>query len=209
MNIGNQKINTPNFPASKYRDLIFCKKLRGFMSSTDISNQEISINNPQTALSKFKALDVDDRLAVLALLYGEIVDEIAPTTNQNNSQDENAANLVKEVQNLPSDKQVDSLREILSGKRSSGETELDPNPSQALGELFKGGEDAPSISTNDYNAMSAESKLSFWFQAAQNLGKSIVGVPADFIPNERVNQVLELLDTQQVEHIVSFLKKAL
>ncbi len=172
------------------------------MSFTNVSNQ-------QTAISKFKALDVDDRLSVLALLYSKIVDEIASTTNKNNSQDANAANLVKEVQNLPSDKQVDSLRQILSGKRSSGETELDANPTQALGELFKGGEDAPSISTNDYNAMSADSKLSFWFQAAQNLGKSILGIPTDYIPNERVNEVLELLDTQEIENLVSFLKKAL
>jgi hypothetical protein len=167
------------------------------------------VKNQQTAISKFKALDVDDRLAVLATVYGEVVDEVAPTTTQPNAQDEGAANLLKQVQELPADKQVDSLRELLSGKRSSGEVELDAHPSKALGELLQGGEDAPSISTNDYNAMTAESKLAFWFQTAQNLGKSIVGIPADFIPNERVTEVLELLDTQQIENLVSFLKKAL
>ncbi len=172
------------------------------MSFTGVSNQ-------QTAISKFKALDVDDRLAVLATVYGEIADEVAPTTTQPNAQDEGGANLLKQVQGLPADKQVDSLRELLLGKRTSGEVQLDVNPSKALGELLGGGEDAPSISTNDYNAMTAESKLSFWFQTAQNLGKSIVGIPADFIPNERVTEVLELLDTNQIENLVSFLKKAL
>jgi hypothetical protein len=124
------------------------------MSFTGVSNQ-------QTAMSKFEALDVDDKLAVLATVYGEIVAEVAPTTTQPNAQDEGGANLLKQIQGLPADKQVDSLRELLSGKRTSGEVELNPNPSKALGELFQGGEDAPSISTNDYNAMSADSKLSF------------------------------------------------
>jgi hypothetical protein len=172
------------------------------MSFTGVSNQK-------TVMSKFKALDVDDRLAVLATVYGEIADEVAPTTTQPNAQDEGGANLLKQIQGLPSDKQIDSLRELLSGKRSGGEVELDVNPSKALGELFKGGEDAPSISTNDYNAMNADAKLSFWFQTAQNLGKSVVGIPADYIPNERVTEVLELLDTNQIENIVSFLKQAL
>lgn len=146
------------------------------MNSTNIDTLEV-------ATKKFKELNVDDRLAVLALVYDEISDEVAPTTTQNDSQDEGAVNLVKQIQNSPSDKQVDFLRGLLSGVKGEG--------------------------TSDYNAMSADCKLLFWFQAAQNLGKSIVGVPADYIPTEPAAEVLELLHAHELENLVSFLKKAL
>ncbi len=146
------------------------------MNSTNIDTLEV-------AAKKFQELNVDDRLAVLALVYGEISDEVAPTTTQSSSQDEGAINLVKQVQNSPAEKQVDFLRGLLSGIEGEG--------------------------ASDYNAMSSDCKLSFWFQAAQNLGKSIVGVPADYIPTEPAAEVLELLHTHQLETLVSFLKKAL
>jgi Orange carotenoid protein, N-terminal len=149
------------------------KLLEIVMSTTDV-------NHLEAAISKFQALDANDKLDVLAQLYGEIAAEVAPTIAQNNVVDDNATNLVKEIQQLSSEQQVEALRSLVSGKQTSG-----------------------------YQSLGADSKLFFWFQLAQNLGKSVVGIPADHMPSEEAAGVLDLVGTPQVEDLVSFLKKAL
>ncbi|MEH2439605.1 orange carotenoid protein N-terminal domain-containing protein [Nostoc sp.] len=59
-----------------------------------------NVNFLEQSGSKFQNLDTDDRLTVLALLYTEIGDEI-PSLCLNNTPNEQAANLVAQVQNLP------------------------------------------------------------------------------------------------------------
>lgn len=146
------------------------------MASTDVKNVE-------TVILKYRALDANDKLAVLAQLYGEVSAELAPTFSQSNITDDAATNLVKQIQELSSEQQVDALRNLVAGKQSKGETE--------------------------YESLGTDSKLFFWFQLAQNLGKSIVGVPDDYIPNEQVSEVLDLIGTPKVEDLVSLLKQAL
>jgi Orange carotenoid protein, N-terminal len=172
------------------------------MASTDVKNVE-------TVILKYRALDADDKLAVLAQLYGEVAAEVAPTFSQSNVVDEGATNLVKQIQQMSSEQQLDALRGLVAGKQSEGESVLDEHPTKALGELFAGGKDSTSFSTSEYDSLSSDSRLFFWFQLAQNLGKSIVGVPNDYMPNERVSEVLDLVGTPGVEDLVSLLKKAL
>ncbi|RUT00404.1 hypothetical protein DSM106972_075320 [Dulcicalothrix desertica PCC 7102] len=167
------------------------------------------VKNVQTVILKYRALSADDKLTVLAQLYGEVAAEIAPTISQSNVTDDAASNLVKQIQQMASEQQVDALRGLVEGKQSDGETVLDEHPTKALGELFTGGEKSTSFSTKEYDSLSTDSRLFFWFQIAQNLGKSVVGIPDDHMPNERVSEVLDLIGTPEVEDLVSLLKKAL
>ncbi|BAZ09461.1 hypothetical protein NIES4071_12690 [Calothrix sp. NIES-4071] len=167
------------------------------------------VKNVETVILKYRALSADDKLTLLAQLYGEVAAEIAPTVSQSNVSDDGATNLVKQIQQLSSEQQVDALRGLVEGKQSEGETVLDEHPTKALGELFTGGENSSSFSTKEYDALSTDSRLFFWFQLAQNLGKSVVGIPGDHMPNERVSEILDLVGTPSVEDLVSLLKKTL
>jgi Orange carotenoid protein, N-terminal len=144
-----------------------------------------NINFSEQGISKFQNLDVDDRLTVLALLYNEIADEV-PAIALNNVPNDSTANLVAQIQNLPQAEQLIALRQLL--KNEEGET---------------------AISTKEYAAMSTDFKLAFWYHLAQNLGTSIIGVPNDHIPSEKATEVLDLLETPNLEELVTFLKQVL
>ncbi|MEH1971496.1 MULTISPECIES: orange carotenoid protein N-terminal domain-containing protein [unclassified Nostoc] len=145
-----------------------------------------NINFLEQSVSKFQSLDIDDRLTVLALLYTEICDEI-PALCLNNVPNEKSANLVAQIQNLPQAEQLFALRQLLH-QDEVGET---------------------AIPTEEYTSMSADDKLAFWYQVAQNLGTSIIGVPNDYIPSEKATEVVDLLHTPNIEDLVTFFKRVL
>ncbi|WP_392481771.1 orange carotenoid protein N-terminal domain-containing protein [Nostoc sp. C110] len=145
-----------------------------------------NVNFLEQSVSKFQRLDADDRLTVLALLYTEICDEI-PSLCLNNVPNENTANLVAQIQKLPQAEQLFALRQLLN-KDEVGET---------------------AISTEEYASMNADDKLGFWYQLAQNLGTSIIGVPDDYIPSEKATEVVDLLHTPNIEDLVTFFKRVL
>ncbi|MEH2408322.1 orange carotenoid protein N-terminal domain-containing protein [Nostoc sp.] len=72
-----------------------------------------NINFLEQSVIKFQSLDIDDRLTVLALLYTEISDEI-PALCLNNVPNENTANLVAQIQNLPQAKQLFAVTKTMS-----------------------------------------------------------------------------------------------
>jgi Orange carotenoid protein, N-terminal len=145
-----------------------------------------NVNFLEQSVSKFQSLELDDRLSVLDLLYTEISDEI-PSLCLNNVPNENTANLVAQIQNLPQTEQLFALRQLLN-KDEVGETP---------------------ISTEEYASMNADDKLGFWYQLAQNLGTSIIGVPDDYIPSEKATEVVDLLNTPNIEDLVTFFKHVL
>ncbi|MBD2523750.1 MULTISPECIES: orange carotenoid protein N-terminal domain-containing protein [unclassified Nostoc] len=145
-----------------------------------------NVNFLEQSVSKFQRLDADDRLTVLALLYTEICDEI-PSLCLNNVPNENTANLVAQIQKLPQAEQLFALRQLLN-KDEVGET---------------------AIPTEEYASMNADDKLGFWYQLAQNLGTSIIGVPDDYIPSEKATEVVDLLHTPNIEDLVTFFKRVL
>ncbi|MEH2239273.1 orange carotenoid protein N-terminal domain-containing protein [Nostoc sp.] len=145
-----------------------------------------NINFLEQSGSKFQNLDIDDRLTVLALLYTEISDEI-PALCLNNVPNEKTANLVAQIQNLPQAEQLFGLRQLLQ-QEEVGET---------------------AVPTQEYASMSADDKLGFWYQLAQNLGTSIIGVPNDYIPSEKATEVIDLLHTPNIEDLVTFFKRVL
>ncbi|MEH2439604.1 orange carotenoid protein N-terminal domain-containing protein [Nostoc sp.] len=65
------------------------------------------------------------------------------------------------------------------------------------------------IPTEEYASMNAEEKLAFWYQLAQNLGTTIIGVPDDYIPSEKATEVVDLLHTPNIEDLVAFFKRVL
>ncbi|MEH1905106.1 orange carotenoid protein N-terminal domain-containing protein [Nostoc sp.] len=145
-----------------------------------------NINFIEQGVTKFQSLDIDDRLTVLALLYTEITDAI-PALCLNNVPNENSANLVAQIQNLPQSEQLSALRQLLN--------------QDGVGE-------SP-ISTQEYASISIEDKLAFWYQLAQNLGASIIGVPNEHIPSEKAAEVLDLLHTTNIDDLVTFFKRVL
>lgn len=145
-----------------------------------------NINFLDQSVSKFQSLDIDDRLTVVALLYTETADEI-PAIALNDVPNEKTANLVAQIQNLPQAEQLFALRQLLQ-QDGVGET---------------------AIPTEEYTSMSADDKLAFWYHLAKNLGTSIINVPNDYIPSEEATEVIDLLDTPNIEDLVNFFKRVL
>jgi hypothetical protein len=145
-----------------------------------------NVNFLEQSVSKFKNLDPGDRLTVLSLLYTEISDEI-PAIALNDVPNEKTANLVAQIQKLPQQEQVSGLGQLLN-QDEVGET---------------------AIPTEEYGSMNVDDKLAFWYQLAQNLGTTIIGVPDDYIPSEKATEVVDLLDTPNMEDLVTFLKRVL
>ncbi len=145
-----------------------------------------NVNFLEQSVSKFNNLDPGDRLTVLSLLYTEISDEI-PAIALNDVPNEKTANLVAQIQKLPQQEQVSGLGQLLN-QDEVGET---------------------AIPTEEYGSMNVDDKLAFWYQLAQNLGTTIIGVPDDYIPSEKATEVVDLLDTPNMEDLVTFLKRVL
>ncbi|MBW4569590.1 MAG: Orange carotenoid-binding protein [Tolypothrix carrinoi HA7290-LM1] len=139
----------------------------------------------EVAVSKFKSLNADDRLAVLALLFTQISEEV-PASALNCMPNDGTADLVGEIQKLSQPEQISALRQ-LQNQESSEKV----------------------ISTDSYTSMDAECKLAFWYHLAQNLGGSLVGIPQDYIPSEQAAEVLDLFQMNSTEEIMSFMQQVL
>ena len=148
------------------------------MTSTNIDFIEV-------AVSKFQNLNADDRLAVLAVLFSQINEEI-PASTFNSIPNQGTADLVAEIQNLSQPDQILALRKL---QNQEGEE--------------------TTISTDSYASMDAESKLAFWYQLGENLGGSVVGIPQDYIPSEQAAEVLDLFEMNSSEEIMSFMQQVL
>ncbi|MBD2607942.1 Orange carotenoid-binding protein [Scytonema hofmannii FACHB-248] len=143
-------------------------------------------NFTQQAVSKFQNLNADDRLAVLALLFTQISEEV-PASALNCMPSDGTADLVAEIQNLSHSEQISALRN-LQNQSEGGDT---------------------GISTDNYASMDAECKLAFWYHLAQNLGGSVVGIPHDYIPSEAAAEVLDLFQMDSTEEIMTFMQRVL
>lgn len=139
----------------------------------------------EVAVSKFKNLNADDRLAVLALLFSQVSEEV-PASALNCMPNDGTADLVAEIQKVSQPEQIVALRQL---QNQEGSEKV--------------------ISTDSYTSMDAECKLAFWYHLAQNLGGSLVGIPLDYIPSEPAAEVLDLLQMASTEEIMSFMQQVL
>jgi hypothetical protein len=165
-----------------------------------------NVNQLQNAVSAFQSLDIDDKLAVLALVYTEKANEI-PSNAGDALPTQKAADLVARVQQLSPEEQLFALRDILPAERTDqNETMLDPHPSKAMVELAQGGTEVP---TGEYGSMNAEAKIAFWYLVAQRLGSNIIGIPSDYQPSQQAKQVATMLKSLNTDDLVAFLKQVL
>ncbi|AFZ31614.1 Orange carotenoid-binding protein [Gloeocapsa sp. PCC 7428] len=159
-------------------------------ANMDVINQSVKA---------FKQLDIDDRLAAMALIYQDVASAV-PAEVGNASE---VSGLVAKIQELSPERQVDALRDLLPASRNDqNETTLDPNPSKALTELVSGGNTVP---TGEYGSLKTESKLAFWYQLAQKLGNGVVGIPSDYSPSAQVTELLSSLRSLDTEQKLNFL----
>lgn len=165
-----------------------------------------NINSPETAVSAFQRLNIDDRLAVLALLYTDIAGAISAGAIDSIPTQE-VADLIAQVQLLSPEEQLFALRDLLpAGRNDQDEVMLDPHPSQATVELAGGGTTIP---TGQYGHLNTDAKIAFWYLLAQRLGNTIIGVPNDYRLCDQAGQVLNALKSMNTDDLVSFLKKGL
>lgn len=155
------------------------------------------------AVKAFNQLDIDDRLAALALIYQKVAGSVPPDAVGAASSE--VSGLVSQIEHMSHERQIDALRDILPAERTDqDEITLDPNPSKALTELVSGGNTVP---TGEYGSMKPESKLAFWYQVGQKLGNSMVSIPSDFSPSSAVTELLSSLAPLDVEQQLAFLTK--
>lgn len=168
------------------------------MTSTNMD----SINK---SVAAFKQLEIDDRLAALALIYQDVAGAVPADALKASPE---VGGLVARIQELSQERQVDALRDLLPAtKNDQNETTLDPNPAKALTELASSASNT--VPTAEYGSMSTESKLAFWYQVAQKLGNGIVGIPSDYSPSAKVTELLSSLKSLDTDQKVSFLSQAL
>lgn len=157
------------------------------------------------SVAAFQRLNIDDRLAALALIYSKVAGSI-PSEAIGNASPE-ASKLVSQVEKMSQERQVDALRDLIpANKFDQNEQTLDPNPSKALTELVSGGN---TVSTGEYGSLKPEAKLAFWYQVGQKLGSSFVAIPSDFKPSSEVTQLLQSLSSLDQEQQLGFLTQAL
>ena len=160
-----------------------------------------SMDSVKQSVAAFKSLSTDDRLAALALIYtkagGSIPKEAVDTTSPQ------VSGLVKQIEQMSKEGQVDSLRELLPAEGTDQkEIALDPNPAKALTELVSG-----TALRGQYGLMNTQSKLATWYQLGQKLGSSMVGIPSDFSPSSEVTELLNSLQSLDVDQQMSFLSQ--
>jgi len=164
-----------------------------------------NVNDLKPLAKQFTSLDIDDQLALMALIYKEISGSIPATSLPTSSSD--VQKIVGDVQKMSSEEQVNALRDLLpANKTDQDETTLDPNPAKALPELLQGKSE---VSTGKYGHLNPESKLAVWYLFAQKLGSGIVGIPSDYSPSQEAMQVFNSLKSMGDEQMANFVVKGM
>lgn len=154
---------------------------------------------------QFTSLDIDDQLAIMALIYQEISGSIPADSLPTNSSD--VQGIVGSVQKMSTEDQLSALRDLLpANKTDQDETVLDPNPAKALPELLQGKTEVP---TGEYGHLNAESKLAVWYSLAQKLGNGVVAPPSNYSPSKEAMQVFDSLKSMGQEQMANFVVKGM
>lgn len=169
---------------------------------TSANNEAQKNEAVKLAVDAFNSLSPVDRLGALALIYKELASSIPANSIESPSSE--VSGLLSKIQEIPQDRQVDALQDILTAKKEvEGEVVLDPHPSKALSELVTGG--GTTVPTTEYTSLDAQSKLAFWYQVGQKFGSSI---PSDFSPSSEVTDLLNLFKSLDDEQRLNVLKRA-
>jgi ribosomal protein S16 len=154
------------------------------------------------AMQAFHRLSVNDQIAALASLYREAAGSLSAAGA---APSQNVTELLQKVKELREENQLQFLQDLLSQKQNQqAEVALDPHPSKAMLELIPGA-GAPPIS--QYNELSQEDRLAFWYAFAKQMGNGIIAPPADYQPSEQVTEVLNSLKSSEFNQQIEFLRK--
>ena len=165
-----------------------------------------NINPVQQSASKFKQLDIDDKLAVMGKVYTQIANQL-PADMIDALPTQKPAELVAQIQQVSPEEQLYALRDLLPAtKNDQDEIMLDPHPTKATVELAQGGTTIP---TGEYGAMKPDEKVAFWSLLAERLGNTIIGIPHDYSLSQPATEVFNTLKSLEPNDLVSFLKQAL
>ncbi|TVP67595.1 MAG: Orange carotenoid-binding protein [Nodularia sp. (in: Bacteria)] len=165
-----------------------------------------NINPVQQSASKFKQLDIDDKLAVMGRLYTQIANQL-PADMIDALPTKKPAELVVQIQQVSPEEQLYALRDLLPAtKNDQDEIMLDPHPTKATVELAQGGTTIP---TGEYGVMKPEAKVAFWSLLAARLGTTIIDIPHDYSLSKPATEVFNTLKSLEPNDLVSFLKQVL
>lgn len=153
------------------------------------------------SVAAFNRLNTDDQLVALALIYTKAGSSIPKEAVETTSPQ--VSGLLTQIEQMSKESQVDALRHLLLAQGTGKEEiALDPNPAKALTELASG-----TVLTAQYGAMNTQTKLATWYQIGQKLGSSMVGIPSDLSPSSEVTELLNSLQSLDVDQQMSFLSQ--
>ncbi|MGF1535949.1 MAG: orange carotenoid protein N-terminal domain-containing protein [Elainellaceae cyanobacterium] len=138
-------------------------------------------SNPDQIAEQIQQLEIDKQLALLWVIYTKIGTSITPAAPDAASP-EISAGLVSQVKKLEQQAQLDTMRDIAKG--------------------------SDTVISREYGALSAETKLAFWYQLAQGMeAGSIIPMPEDYTMSDEVGQVLGVLESSDFEQQITVLRK--
>jgi predicted AlkP superfamily phosphohydrolase/phosphomutase len=132
--------------------------------------------------AKFDQLSVDDQLALLWYVYTRIGESITPAAPAAASP-EIASGLFQQVLDLNPQAQLEAMRDIANRKDNR--------------------------ISREYGALSANTKLAFWYRLAQGMENgTIIGMPDDYQMSQQANKLLGAVETMDFEQQITFLRDA-
>ncbi|MDJ0676798.1 MAG: orange carotenoid protein N-terminal domain-containing protein [Calothrix sp. MO_167.B42] len=146
-----------------------------------LSNEKLSYSNIFAAVPKaveaIQSLSIDDQLGLLWVLYQNMGSLVTPAPPGATERVKLAGGLIYEVANLPHEKQLQLMRDLVAGVNNS--------------------------LTRSYGLLSSNNKLAFWYQLAQWMSSGkVISTPENYqlsAPATGVlKKVMELEFNQQI-----------
>ncbi|HHP7244670.1 MAG TPA: orange carotenoid protein N-terminal domain-containing protein [Elainellaceae cyanobacterium] len=138
--------------------------------------------NPDLAIETFVRQSVDDQLALLWCIYTKVGGSVTPAAPDAASP-EIVEGLFNQVKQLSHDQQLDEMRN-LAIKRSS-------------------------TISREYGALSANSKLAFWYRLAKGMDNgTIVPMPSEYHLSDEARELLAAVETMDFEQQITFLRSS-
>ena len=134
----------------------------------------------QGAVSDFDQLQVDDKLALLYYVYEKMGSSITPAAPQA-ADPELAPVLLINFYNLSHQDQLQAMRDIVN--------RTDTEYSRA------------------YGALKENNQLLVWYAWAVDMGKTVVGMPAEFSASDTIGNLLKRFEAFEFEQQISLLRE--
>ncbi|MEB3282777.1 MAG: orange carotenoid protein N-terminal domain-containing protein [Lyngbya sp.] len=132
--------------------------------------------------SDFKALGVDEQLAVLWFLYTKMGRTVTPAA-PGAARLQFAEGLLNEIKQMPPQDQLKAMRDIVAGINTP--------------------------ISRSYGVLGANTKLAFWYQLAEWMKEgSVIGVPSGYLVSRASNQVIAAIERLEFSQQITVLRNA-